>query len=299
MDKLYLYEIDVGHRAVLGVLLKIDSQGIMAKKIQKHEKVNAVKIDEFRKHFSNGSKQLSPIILGASDKTFDVVLSELNMTTLSFDRSSRDKVRRVSFDTEVYLREKINQLPEFLLMDGHHRLDALQALNLPVYVWIVPSFKLSIASFIKLYQFSSCDRLVTNIMEKFNVQLRTSIDTGYQQKQINFFIQGQYYQINVPNTQSFIEMLNQFDDVLMEENMELVVAVEHRVELFEEYKTTYFNHHIIVMHSPLEWPELESQTQLLPINSTCFKPKPAENSLVLLSAMLSEKSSIALSYRNS
>lgn len=291
MKKLFLYEIRTDGKSLLGALIKINSHGLIAQKIRPHEQVSHLKLKEYKDGFLNNRPQLSPIILGVVNDNFDVTLSEINTNAMVLQSSSADTICALSTETELLLLETIEALPELLLIDGHHRFAALQAINRPVLAWLVPIHQLSIESFIKVYQSSLCDELISKIINKFNMKQSSfdneniNLDCAHKKdlkKQINLYVKGRQFQIQVPQHRSYIETLTLFDAMLVETKLVLKTVFEYQPYLLDHIKNVYFNDHVIVTYTSLEHSELASQNKLLPIHTTCFKPKPADNSLTLL-----------------
>jgi uncharacterized protein (DUF1015 family) len=268
----------------MGALLTMDSRGILAKKIHVHEQIDPIKANNFHKEFSNRTLQSTPIILGVFSREFDSILNGFKINTNAVNVTQNEKVRLISNACKVNILELMHAEPELFLVDGHHRLNALQTLSKPIVAWVVSIDKLTIKSFIKVYYCKNINQVMSKINKKFNICGRLDLNRHTQDKQIHVYSNGSVYQLQINNNDSYVDQLCDFDSILMQENLRLHTHVEYHPQQLEDLIQIYKTDYIITTHTALEHDEIMHH-QLLPIHTTCFNPKPAENSLLLFNKL--------------
>lgn len=265
-----------------GLILNMQSSDFLTEKIVHHEKVYSPKVASFYSQFSLNKIQHTPILLGFSSDEFDSILNLCKTDSQPIKLDKNERIWAVDNKNKHLLDRFLHQLPELLLIDGHHRFHALQALNQNICAWIVPFYKLSIGSFIKVFNYQQSENFYQRLEEKFSIMSAKSLAINSPTSQINFYFKNKFYKISVDDSCSFIDLLCNFYSIIMQENLELTYYQKYESDELLNLVKSYSSDHFIVAHSTLKHSELFDSSILLPAHSTCFEPKPTNKSLSLL-----------------
>ncbi len=285
----YLYSVKNTAGMVTGLLLKIKSSEMPRIKIMPHEKCSMEKVHFLKKKMSLDPCLKTPIMLGySSNNPLFLLVKSISGVIMSEKKVNgcTHIVEKIPNDLNKKIDEILNQENAFLILDGHHRFEALKDHHGKRYfsmmVWIVPIENLQVSTFLKVFSFKkNCDFDFFITLLK-NREVKKNIETEF----IFFTSRNKMIKIGRKNKENDNDLEFIHQSILNLSQEEKVIDILHIpfISLFELKKTL---HHVLkegnkVLMIPKNMSEefikiLLKNNQKLPVHSTYFHPKPLEN----------------------
>lgn len=267
----YLHEVTSATESVRGVLFKLNITSPDLNEFIPHEEVDILKVSRIKDALLSGELDSLPIIVGVIDDDFVDILREVDLSNVEMDKIST-----------IAVNNSISKENNLLLIDGHHRYTAAKramksGIPVSLWCWLVPFNKLQVYSFIKTFTWHSQIKINQLVNFKYKILLENPSDANIDILTIVLFLNGYFYQFTADSEKEFLYEMENLKSKL-EENQLILVGKQEVLDNDNRFITPneQENHltlwHTLITHDMVL--KVVKQGRVLPLHSTCFKPKP-------------------------
>jgi uncharacterized protein (DUF1015 family) len=271
----YLYEVMLDTKMVSGLLFKLNLTPQTVNYVIPHENIDILKVSKYIEALLSGKLAELPIILGVTNKNYSDTLE----TCLPNIHKNI-----VDDDNTLVINQAISEIKEFILIDGHHRYTAVKQMleseqNIQLWCWVVPFYKLKVSSFVKVFNNSyDCINISKLIHAKYKISKTPPKCSKENSLEIILYLDEHYYQLLSNTEKNFLDELDNIKNKLQQNN--LILTENREIMHHNDYSSIIksINSGFLVLKHSLVTHEMVLQVvkngAVLPIHSTCFKPKP-------------------------
>lgn len=279
----FLYEIKTPDAHLTGIVGCLDSSTPTMNKLLPHEKVNNQRYQRYALQLEEYGDSICPIVLTVEGNlVFDDLLNDNRLRDINLFRIESNsevhslyQIKNTMLSYEI--RKQLNEFDSFLIADGHHRFSALNSLKskcsnnpFPVLVMVVSSSDIRLQNFNRLLTFDDqrmLDQFFTAIEDNFQ---KYDCERSEENFGLRVTVQDNTYhfkpETGVVSTHRKMDRL--FD----------MHSCEKKITLASGEKISDANLFQMLIELPvLSFQDVKNEAskgRLLPINTTCFYPKP-------------------------
>ena len=283
----YLYNINEGNCQSIGMLgaIRLNTCG---DHIYMHERVNQSKVDTYAQKFLESSTQLSPIMITTPTP---IILSSLpdpnNCNILYKSNDNKHSLLLVKKSINNLLSSQINLIDKFYILDGHHRISALQYIgaDFALAILITKQYvNIGIMSRQLSFRNTKCKKALLDAIMKdklFNVTFYEKF--LYNSDQDSFVIcssKGSYLVSTTKKLSNF--RLYDYIDNLVNQCSTVIDKIDWFQQKHESCLKNFSrlkNDSLLIQLPTMSYDqfiELISQKKKVGLHTTCFYPKPMD-----------------------
>lgn len=267
----YLHKVTTDSEMIKGILFNLNITQQNLKNFRPHEDIDISKANRITEALLSGNLHKQPIIAGATHDDFSKLLDQYRQCDLSILAKPNDGS---DIDQAIY------KITELILIDGHHRYAAankalLLGKSVSLWCWIVPFEKLKLHSFVKVFTKHNSIDINKLINDKYK---ESAVEPEFDGNglEIVLFLHSTYYQFLAKFEEEFLIEMERLKAKLNEDHLILIQGQE--VEC-SNHDTLAIEGSLIMWHSQITHKmvlNVVNRGTVLPLHSTCFKPKPEE-----------------------